>query len=91
MSWVTIIWGMISSACLTLALVHTLVWWRRFEARANLLFALTTMAIAVFAGFELWMMRAGTPAAQKLTQELLYVPLPAEIVAKEQAAFSKIQ
>ena len=28
---------------------------------------------------------------QKLTQELLYVPLPAEVVAKEQAAFSKIQ
>ena len=28
---------------------------------------------------------------QKLTPELLYVPLPAEIVAKEQAAFSKIQ
>ena len=28
---------------------------------------------------------------QKLTQEVLYVPLPAEIVAKEQAAFSKIQ
>ena len=28
---------------------------------------------------------------QKLTQELLYVPLPAEVVAQEQAAFSKIQ
>jgi phosphate transport system substrate-binding protein len=27
---------------------------------------------------------------QKLTEELLYVPLPAEIVAQEQAAFSKI-
>jgi phosphate transport system substrate-binding protein len=28
---------------------------------------------------------------QKLTQELLYVPLPAEVVAKEQAAINKIQ
>ena len=28
---------------------------------------------------------------QKLTQELLYTPLPEEVVAKEQAAFSKIQ
>jgi phosphate transport system substrate-binding protein len=28
---------------------------------------------------------------QKLTQELLYVPLPAEIVSKEQATFNKIQ
>ena len=31
MSWVTIIWAMIASACLTLALVHVLVWWRRRE------------------------------------------------------------
>ncbi len=26
MSWVTIIWAMIASSCLTLALVHVLVW-----------------------------------------------------------------
>ena len=63
MSWVTIIWAMIASACLTLALVHVLVWWRRREAWANLLFALTAVATAVFAGCELWMMRAETPVA----------------------------
>jgi hypothetical protein len=63
MSWVTIIWAMIASACLTLALVYLLVWWRRREARANLLFAVTAVATAVFAGFELWMMRAETPVA----------------------------
>jgi two-component system, LuxR family, sensor kinase FixL len=40
MNWVTIIWAMIASACLTLALVHLLVWYRRPAARANLLFAL---------------------------------------------------
>jgi two-component system sensor kinase FixL len=61
MSWVTIIWAMTASACLTLALVHVLVWWRRREARANLLFALSAVATAVFAGFELWAMRAETP------------------------------
>jgi hypothetical protein len=48
MSSVTIIWAMIASACLTLALVHVLVWWRRREAWANLLFALTAMATALF-------------------------------------------
>jgi hypothetical protein len=37
--------------------------------------------------FLQWMSTDG----QKLTQELLYVPLHAEVVAKEQAAFSKIQ
>src|SRR5260370_1255092 len=63
MSWVTIIWAMIASACLTLAPVHVLVWWQRREARANLLFALTAVATAVFTGFELWMMRAETAVA----------------------------
>jgi two-component system, LuxR family, sensor kinase FixL len=63
MSWVTIIWAMIASACLTLGLVHVLVWWRRREARANLLFAVAAVATAVFAGFELWMMRPETPVA----------------------------
>ena len=37
--------------------------------------------------FLQWMVTDG----QKLTQELLYVPLPEEVVAKEQAAFSRIQ
>jgi two-component system, LuxR family, sensor kinase FixL len=63
MNWITIIWAMIASACLTLALVHLLVWWRRPEARANLLFALMAVATAVFAGCELWMMGAETPIA----------------------------
>jgi two-component system sensor kinase FixL len=61
MSWVTIIWAMFSSAYLTLALVHVLVWRGRREAWANLLFTLSAVGTAVFAGFELWMMRAQTP------------------------------
>src|SRR5260221_10249010 len=75
MSWVTIIWAMIASACLTLALLHVLVWWRRREARANLLFALTAVATAVFAGFELWMMQAATPGAFGMA--VRWAPVPA--------------
>ncbi len=74
MSWVTIIWAMIASACLTLALLHVLVWWRRREARANLLFALTAVATAVFAGFELWMMQAATPGAFGMAVRWAHVP-----------------
>jgi two-component system, LuxR family, sensor kinase FixL len=73
MSWVTIIWAMIASACLTLALVHVLVWCRRPEARGNLLFSLSAVATAVFAGCELWMMRAETP--QHLTWRWAHVPV----------------
>jgi two-component system, LuxR family, sensor kinase FixL len=74
MIWVTIIWAMIASACLTLALVHVLVWWRRTSARANLLFALSAVATAVYGGCELWMMRAETPGAFGLAVRWTHVP-----------------
>ena len=61
MNWVTIIWAMTASACLTLALVHMLVWWRRREVSANLLFALTAVAAAVFAGCECGLCGPRTP------------------------------
>jgi PAS domain S-box-containing protein len=74
MSGVTIIWSMIASACLTLALVHLLVWWRRPNARANLLFALSAVATAVYGGCELWMMRAETPGAFGMAVRWTHVP-----------------
>jgi two-component system sensor kinase FixL len=74
MSWVTTIWAMIAACCLTLGLVHVLVWWRRREARANLLFALTAVATAVFAGCELWMMRVETPRAFGVAVRWAHVP-----------------
>jgi PAS domain S-box-containing protein len=61
MSWVTIIWSMVASACLTLAAIRLLVWWRQRTAWANLFFALTAVAAAAMAFGELRMMRAETP------------------------------
>ena len=40
-----------------------LVWWRRPNAPANMFFALSAVATAVYGGCELWMMRAETPGA----------------------------
>ena len=54
--------------------MHVLVWWRRREVRANLLFALTAVAAAVFAGCELWMMRAETPGAFGMAVRWAHVP-----------------
>jgi two-component system, LuxR family, sensor kinase FixL len=75
MNWVTIIWAMIASSCLTLALVHVLVWCRRPGARANLLFALMAIATAIFAGCELWMMGAETPEAFGTAVRWGHVPI----------------
>src|ERR1019366_7380378 len=61
MSWVTIIWSTIASACITLAGIYLLVWCRNRTAWANLLFSFTAVAAAGFAFCELSMMLAETP------------------------------
>ena len=62
MSWATLIWHMVASACLTLAVIYFLVWWSNRTARANLLFAMTAASTAAFTFCELRQMRVGTPA-----------------------------
>ena len=41
MSWVTVIWSMTASACLTLAAIYLLVWCKRRMVWAGLLFTLS--------------------------------------------------
>ncbi len=62
MSWVTVVWSMVASACLTLAAIYALVWYKNRTAWAHLLFAATAAATAVFTFFEFKLLRAGTPA-----------------------------
>ena len=62
MSLITIIWSMSASACLTLAAINLMAWFRDRKALANLLFSLFATGTAVFAFCELRMMRAGAPA-----------------------------
>ena len=81
MSWVTVIWSMVASACLTLAAMHLLVWCTNRTAWANLLFSLTAVATAAFAGCEFWMMRAETPAQFATALRWLHVPAWVIIVA----------
>ncbi len=75
MNWVLIIWSMIASACLTLAMVHLLAWYYKRTAWADLLFCLSAMATAAMAGCELWMMRAETPAQFATTLRWIHVPV----------------
>ena len=55
MSWVTIIWAMIASACCTLALMHMLVWWRRRDALDNLLFTLSAVVRLYLRAGRMWL------------------------------------
>jgi PAS domain S-box-containing protein len=74
MSWVTVIWSLSAGACLTLAFLQFIVWWKDRAARANLLFALGAVAVAVFAGLELALMRAETPAQFDTVVRWIHVP-----------------
>jgi len=61
-SLITVIWSMIASACLTLAAIHLLVWFKNRNAWAYLLFSLIAASTGAYAFCELWMMAARTPA-----------------------------
>ena len=74
MSWVTVIWSISSGACLTLAFLQFIVWWKDRTARANLVFSIGAVAVAAFAGLELALMRAETPAQWDIIVRWIHVP-----------------
>src|SRR3954467_8514864 len=81
MDWLTVIWSMAASACLTLALIYLISW---FQQRANLdhlLFSIAAIAIAGIAASELRMMRAQTPEEFGLALRWIHVPLCILILA----------
>src|SRR5438874_10790420 len=75
MSWVTVIWSIGSGACLTLALMNCVVWWKDRTARANLVFSVLAIAVASFAALELALMRAQTPEQFGEVVRWLHVPV----------------
>jgi two-component system sensor kinase FixL len=62
MSWVTVIFSMTASACLTTALIYFFIWWRHRGSWAYLLFAVAAFATAAFAFCDLAEMHAQSPA-----------------------------
>lgn len=61
MSWVTIIWAMVGSACLMLAAVHFPVWVKDRAAWPSLFFSVLAGATAALAFCELVIMKAQAP------------------------------
>jgi Na+-transporting NADH:ubiquinone oxidoreductase subunit NqrD len=75
MSWVTAIWSIGAGACLTLALIHVVVWCKDRAARANLVFSVMGIAVAAFSALELAMMRATTPEQWGMAVRWIHVPV----------------
>jgi PAS domain S-box-containing protein len=63
MIWPTILCASVAAACLTIAAVHLLIWWKDRATRANLAFSVLAVGVALFAWCCLLMMRARTPEA----------------------------
>jgi FixJ family two-component response regulator len=60
MSWVTFIWSMTAGICLTFGAVHFLVWARRRDQWANLVFSITAAAAAGYAVLDVVALRQAT-------------------------------
>src|SRR2546430_4744650 len=75
MRWVVVIWSMGAGACLTLALINCVVWWKNRTDRANIAFALLAIAVAVVAALELALMRTQTPEQFGTIVRWLHVPV----------------
>ena len=88
MNWVTVIWSIGSGACLALALMHFVVWWKDRTAPANLIFAVMATAVAVLAALELAMMRAETPGQFGMAVRWLHVP--AWVIVASLVAFVRL-
>src|SRR6266516_5177129 len=88
MNWVIVIWSAGSGACLALALMHFVVWWKDRTAPANLIFAVMATAVAVLAALELAMMRAETPGQFGIAVRWLHVP--AWVIVASLVAFVRL-
>lgn len=61
MSWVTVIWSMVVSACLTLAAINLLVWSRDRRSWAHLCFSFMVVGVIGLAFAEMGTMKAASP------------------------------
>jgi two-component system, LuxR family, sensor kinase FixL len=75
MSWITVIWSMIASACLTMAAMHLFIWCRRRQAWGSLLLALSAVATIGLAVTEVWMMRSATTTQFASAVRWYHVPV----------------
>ena len=75
MSWITVVWSMSISACLTMALIHLAVWVRDRGARAHLAYSIMSVAAVGIAIGELAMMRAETVSQIATAIRWIHVPV----------------
>ncbi|MCE9607034.1 MAG: PAS domain-containing protein, partial [Planctomycetia bacterium] len=81
MSWITIIWTMNATVCLTLAGIHFFVWLRSRNEWEHLLFSCSAAGAVVVAACELTLMRTETIEQYGTVMRWAHVPLWVLIVS----------
>jgi two-component system, LuxR family, sensor kinase FixL len=81
MSWITVVWSMASAVCVTLALIHLALWFKRRAQVAHLLFALTALGAAGSGLIELAMLKSVTVEGYVTGVRLSYIPLTVLLIA----------
>jgi PAS domain S-box-containing protein len=74
-SWVTVLWSTVASACFMLGLLHLLTWSQRRSRWAYFFFFLAALGTAGMAIGELWLMRAITPEEYATAARWYHVPV----------------
>jgi hypothetical protein len=74
MTWITILWPMVTGACVTMALIHLRTGLRQKPGAAHLLFSLNAFVVMVFSCLELASTRAGSLAQSLELQCWLDIP-----------------
>jgi two-component system, LuxR family, sensor kinase FixL len=78
MNWVTILWSLASGACLTLAMMHALIWLKGKTLLAHLAFSIAALAAAGIGACELMSMSVTEP--QRYATILWWAQLPVGIM-----------
>jgi hypothetical protein len=81
MSWISIAWSTVASACLTLAIVHLIIWFKQCSERAHLLFSVTAVAVAAIAACELLAMHAQTTEQFGRVEWWAHLPVSIAVVS----------
>ena len=81
MNSITAAWSMGASACVTVALIHLLIWLKDRKSYDRLLFALAALAVAAIAVLEFQMMMSQTPGQFGRWMRWVHVPIFVVVVS----------
>jgi PAS domain S-box-containing protein len=88
MSWITTVWSMNAAACLTLAVIYLLVWWKQWKDWAYLLLSGSAVTGAALTAFELALLRAQT--TEQYSVILRWAQLPVWLVVISLVIFVRL-